>query len=265
MKNGYRLSAATGLHRGDRDHQQDQVTLLTHRRVSGCVLGVVADGMGGRTGGRKASDQVLMTARQLFDRFVPENEDAAVLLQQIGQEAHLVIRLTALSAEQEPHSTIAAFLIGPGGGCHWIHCGDSRIYHFHGSTLVHRTVDHSYVQTLVQNGEISPEEAETHPKSNVLTSCLGMEHDPTLDLHFIPQLQPGDFILACSDGIWHYFTTEELASVLNALPPREASVFLIEKARLRAQGSGDNMSLAIVKVDALEEEEEPEPPHITSW
>ena len=85
MDKGYRLSGATGLHKGDREYQQDQVGLFAHPSVQGCVLGVVAHGMGGRTGGRKASDQVLLTARQLFERYVPEDEDAAVLLQQIGR------------------------------------------------------------------------------------------------------------------------------------------------------------------------------------
>ncbi len=165
MDKGYRLSGATGLHKGDREYQQDQVGLFAHPSVQGCVLGVVADGMGGRTGGRKASDQVLLTARQLFERYVPEDEDAAVLLQQIGQEAHLVIKLTAIAAEQEPHSTVAAFLINPGGECHWVHAGDSRIYHFRGTTLVRRTTDQSYVQALVQKGELSPK-SQYHPKSN---------------------------------------------------------------------------------------------------
>jgi serine/threonine protein phosphatase PrpC len=53
MDKGYRLSAATGLHKGDRDYQQDQVALLTHPRASGCLLAVVADGMGGRTAGAR--------------------------------------------------------------------------------------------------------------------------------------------------------------------------------------------------------------------
>ena len=57
--------------------------------------------------------------------------------------------------------------------------------------------------------------------------------------------------MACSDGLWHYFTPEELAAVLHALTPREATEFLIEKARRRAQGSGDNLSLVIVKIEAL--------------
>jgi PPM family protein phosphatase len=67
----FRISAATGLHRGDRAYQQDQVEVIMHERVPGCVLAVVADGMGGKSGGRKAADQVLLTARQIFERFVP--------------------------------------------------------------------------------------------------------------------------------------------------------------------------------------------------
>ncbi|NCP40218.1 MAG: serine/threonine-protein phosphatase, partial [Rhodoferax sp.] len=95
----YRLTGATGIHKGDRDYQQDQVCLLSHARTKGCVMAVLADGMGGRSGGRKASDQVIMTARQLFDRFVPAVDDAADTLRQIVFEAHMVIRLTAISSE----------------------------------------------------------------------------------------------------------------------------------------------------------------------
>ena len=149
MTRGFRLAAATGLHKGDRPYQQDQVLLLNHPRVPGCVLGVVADGMGGRSGGRKASDQVLMTARQLFARYAPEADAASALLRNLLEDAHTVIKLTALSSEQEPHSTIAAFLMNPHGDCAWIHAGDSRIYHFQRGRLVKRTRDHSYVQVLV--------------------------------------------------------------------------------------------------------------------
>lgn len=252
MEKGYRLSAATGLHKGDREYQQDQVGLFAHPHVVGCVLGVVADGMGGRAGGRKASDQVIMTARQLFERYAPATEDAAALLRQIGHEAHLVIKLTAIAAEQEPHSTLAAFLINPGGECHWIHTGDSRLYHFRGSTMVRRTSDHSFVQALVDRGELTAAQAATHPQANVLLGCLGTEEEPQLDAHYIPRLQVGDAILACSDGLWHYFTPEELGSVLHSLPPREASEFLIDKARVRAGGGGDNLSLAIVRIERLD-------------
>ncbi len=251
MSKGYRLTASTGIHKGDRDYQQDQVIFLSHGRVKECVLAVLADGMGGRSGGRKASDQVMMTARQLFERYAPESDDAAAALTQLIQEAHTVIKLTALSSEEEPHSTVAAFLINPGGDCYWAHAGDSRIYHFHGDKLVKRTLDHSYVQALVNRGDITEEQAAVHPQSNILMGCLGTEDEPILDIHFIPKLRPGDVLMACSDGVWHYFNTTEIGSVLANLSAREATEFLIEKARSRGQGGGDNLSLVVVKLEPL--------------
>ncbi|MDP3193281.1 PP2C family serine/threonine-protein phosphatase [Rhodoferax sp.] len=247
----YRLTAASGIHKGDRDYQQDQVMVLSHPRAKGCLLAVLADGMGGRSGGRKASDQVMMTARQLFERYDPVSDDADAILKQLLNEAHTVIKLIAISAEQEPHSTLVAFLLNPGGDCHWIHAGDSRIYHYQGKQLVKRTLDHSYVQLLVNRGEITPEQAQNHPKSNILVGCLGSENDPPVSLHHIAQMRAGDVLMACSDGVWHYFTEDELGTVLEALAPREASEFLIEKARERARGTGDNLSLVIVKFEPM--------------
>jgi PPM family protein phosphatase len=252
MSKGYKLTASTGIHKGDRDYQQDQLALLSHPRINGCILAVLADGMGGRSGGRKASDQVVMTAKQLFERYSPDTDDAGALLTQLVQEAHIVIKLTAISSEQEPHSTIAAFLINPKGDCHWAHAGDSRIFHFHGDQLVKRTMDHSYVQSLVDRGMITEQEAQVHPQSNILMGCLGTETDPPLTSHFIPQLHAGDTLMACSDGVWHYFDNEELGSILSALSAREATQFIIEKARDRAHGGGDNLSLVIVKLEPLD-------------
>ena len=257
MSKGFRLTASTGIHKGDRAYQQDQVALLSHPRSPGCVLGVVADGMGGRSGGRKASDQVMLTARQLFERYGVATDDAPSLLRQMAQEAHLVIRLTAIAAEEEPHSTFAAFLVLPDGECHWAHAGDSRIYHFRGGALVNRTLDHSYVQALVERGDITEDEAQVHPKSNILLGCLGTESDPPIDAHTFYGLQSGDTLMACSDGLWHYFTAEELGAVLDSLTPREATEFLIDKARSRAHGGGDNLSLVIVRLEALVEAEAP--------
>ena len=252
MSKGYRITASTGIHKGDRDYQQDQVNLLSHSRSPGCMLGIVADGMGGRSGGRKASDQVMLTAKQLFERYAPESDDAPSMLRQIIEEAHIVIKLTAISAEQEPHSTLAAFLINPQGDCHWVHTGDSRLYHFHGSKLIHKTIDHSYVQTLVDKGAISEEEANSHPQSNILMGCLGAEQAPPIAQHFIPKLRPDDVLMACSDGIWHHFSNSEMGSALSMLSPREATEFLIQKARSRSRGIGDNLSLVIVKLESLD-------------
>lgn len=248
---GFRLSAATGIHRGDRMYQQDQVQIIAHPRQSGCVLAVVADGMGGKSGGRKAADQVVLTAQQLFERFVPEEESAGELLSQMVSEAHLMIRLTALSTEEEPHSTLAAFLVDPQRRCHWIHTGDSRLYHFRGPQMLTRSLDQSYVQRLVDEGQISEDEALVHPQSNLLTACLGTVQEPTPVSSRIERLELGDSLMACSDGLWHYFTPAELGTVLHSLPPREAAELLINKARQRAKGGGDNLSLAIVRMDPM--------------
>ena len=69
--------------------------------------------------------------------------------------------------------------------------------------------------------------------------------------HLIPKLKIGDTLMACSDGVWHYFSDEEMGSAVSMLSPREASEFLIQKARTRAQQSGDNLSLVIVKIESL--------------
>lgn len=251
-KAGFRLNAATGTHRGDRTYQQDQVATLAHPRVAGCVMGIVADGMGGKSGGRKAADQVILTARQLFERYSPEDESPAELLGQVASEAHLMIKLTALSAEEEPHSTIACFVVTSDRQAYWMHSGDSRIYWFRGPRLVKRTLDHSYVQRLVDEGQLTEAEASTHPQSNLLTACLGTVQDPTWTLDHIEGLKVGDSLMCCSDGLWHYFTDEEMGGVLQSLQPREAAELLVSKARQRARGGGDNLSIAIVRVEELD-------------
>ena len=247
----HRLSASTALHKGDRAYQQDQVTIFPHPRENGCVLAIVADGMGGKSGGRKAADQVLLTAKQVFDSFVPALDDPKELLARLVREAHLMIKLTAISSEEEPHSTLAAFLILPDLAVHVVHAGDSRVYHFRGAELRKRTQDHSVVQRLIDEGKLTEEEALVHPQSNLLTGCLGTEQDPPITLWRIDRLEPDDTLLACSDGLWHYFSPLELGAIVHALQPREAGEMLLSKARQRARGGGDNISLAIVRVERL--------------
>ncbi|MDO9003090.1 MAG: protein phosphatase 2C domain-containing protein [Aquabacterium sp.] len=246
----YRLVAATGIHKGDRPYQQDQVEILPHPRAPGCLLAVVADGMGGKSGGRKAADQVIMTSRQVFDRYVPSKDEAGQNLQQLVEESHLMIKLTAIAFEEEPHSTVAAFIVNPDLSAVLVHAGDSRVYHFRGPELAHRTMDHSFVQRLVNEGQITEEEANVHPQSNLLTGCLGTQQDPPTTIQHIHQLEVGDSLLACSDGLWHYFTPKELGAIVHTLPPREAAEMLVGKARHRARAGGDNLSLALVRIES---------------
>ena len=226
--------------------------MVGHPRVQGCLMAVVADGMGGRSGGRKASDQVLMTARQLFAKYSPDTDSASQLLKQLVEDAHTVIKLTAVSSEQAPHSTVGANIMNRRGECTWTHVGDPRIYQFGNGRLIKRTRDHSYVQALVDRGEITEEEVEDHPQANILLGCLGMSTTPPpIDIHMIDQLKPGDALMACSDGLWHYFTPEEMGALIAERSPRESVELLIEEARVRARGTGDNISVAILKLEPL--------------
>jgi serine/threonine protein phosphatase PrpC len=117
--------------------------------------------------------------------------------------------------------------------------------------MVSRTIDHSYVQRLINEGKVSEADGNTHPQANLLTGCLGMVQAPPMTLAHIEHLEFGDTLLACSDGLWHYFTPQELGAIVNELSPREASEMLVAQARQRARGGGDNLSLALVRVEAL--------------
>ena len=241
-----RITACTGQHIGDRAEQQDRVGIFTSRRLADSALFVIADGMGGKTGGSMAARQVMSTAKNIFAEY-SVGDSIHSLLTEIVNEAHLVIRLSALSTEKEPHSTIAVMVVQP-HRADWAHVGDSRIYRFRGGKLIGRTTDHSYVEQLVNQGKLDPHAAHAHRLSNLLTHALGTSKQPSIDFGNVESLSAGDTFLMCSDGLWHYFTDTELAVVMTTYPPRKASERLIELARERADGGGDNCTLAIVRL-----------------
>jgi len=242
-----RIEAATGTHIGDKPDQQDRLVILSSERHRGVLLAVVADGMGGLSGGAMAAEQVISTATQLFESYAPSSEPAEALLRSIVEEAHVAIKLSRFTSEQQPHSTIVALLL-QGEHADWAHSGDSRLYHFRGPRLASQTVDHSYVEQLYREGKITSDERLTHRQRNLLVSCLGAKSEPRVDFGRAASVQPGDAFLLCSDGLWAYFSDEELGKVLAALPPRPAAEKLVAAARVRARGSGDNLSLIVVKI-----------------
>jgi PPM family protein phosphatase len=133
-----------------------------------------------------------------------------------------------------------------------VHCGDSRIYHFQRGRLVTRSVDHSYVEHLIATGRITPEEAANHPNRNILVTSLGGKETPKFDFGGAGSLADGDSFVLCSDGLWAYFDDEEMGAIIAANPARKASQILIEDARQRADGVGDNLSLVIIKLNEPE-------------
>jgi serine/threonine protein phosphatase PrpC len=98
---------------------------------------------------------------------------------------------------------------------------------------------------------LTAEEALHHPQRNVLVSCLGGDRTPQGEQGNCDNVVAGDHFLLCSDGLWNYFSDEELADTLAGLSANDAAQRLLELARKRSQGNGDNISLAIVKFVAL--------------
>ncbi|HMV05158.1 MAG TPA: protein phosphatase 2C domain-containing protein [Accumulibacter sp.] len=242
------IDACVAQHQGDRREQQDRVAILPHPRGGGVVLAVVADGMGGHTGGVLAAQQVIHTARDNLARFSARAESARTLLESCINEAHTLIRASRFLNEKEPHSTVAMLLLQP-DRVSWAHCGDSRFYHFRGDQLVFRSTDHSYVMQLVLQGRITPEQALAHPNRNILLTSLGGAQAPKIAFGECLGLQPGDTFLLCSDGLWSYFSDQEFAWVINgSASVREASELLVNRARGLAVGDGDNISLAILRL-----------------
>lgn len=243
----FTIDSSVALHPGDRAEQQDYAALLTHPRERGVLLAAVADGMGGHSGGALAAQQVIHTCRNNLERFVPNLEAPRELLTMSLAEAHLLIRASRFINEKEPHSTAVVLLVEPARAS-WAHCGDSRLYCFRGEHLLLRTRDHSYVERLVAGGRITPQQALSHAQRNVLTTSLGGEGEPHIDFGEADELRAGLSFVLCSDGLWAYFSDAELGAVIAAHPAREASAILIERARARAQGVGDNVSVVVVKL-----------------
>jgi PPM family protein phosphatase len=248
----YTIEAGTGQHLGDRKEQQDRVALLTASKAPGYMMAILADGMGGSKGGAMAAEQVIHSARQLFNEFSPLTHTVESLLETIVAESHTILKLIGITASNQPHTTMVALVLTPDRRAIWAHAGDSRLYRFHGPNFREHTVDHSHVETLVLKGEITREQARKHKMSNLLVNGLGGKHNPyvTIDTH--RHLQVGDAFLLCSDGLWHYFKDAELGPLIATHTPRQAAEMMIGKARERAYGNGDNCSLAIIKLVSSE-------------
>ena len=253
--NLFKIEAGTAQHIGNRPRQNDRVAMLTGARAPGHVLAVLSDGINSAAG----AEQVLHTAKQVFDSFKPSDtpnpERLAQLLREIVQETHLVIKMNAVTTGEEAHASFVGLLLSPHGEAVWAHVGDSRLYRFENGEPVLRTNDEAYIEHLVSLDKLPLDAARNHRRSKLLLNVLGNSRkEPFVTVGWQMGMAPGDQFLLCSDGLWHFFTDAELGAALARSTPRQASEMLINKAAERSQGKGGNCSMAIVKlVKALPE------------
>lgn len=246
----YKIEAGTAQHIGNRPQQNDRTALFTGAHSPGYVMAVLADGI---AGGALASEQVLHTAKQLFDEFKPGDnptlERLGELLRDIVHETHMVIKMNGVASQTEPHCTFVGLLITPRGEAVWAHVGDSRLYRFAKGECKSRTSDAAYVDHLVSTDKLPLDAAKNHRHSKLLVNVLGNSRkEPFAAIGTYEGLAAGDTFLLCSDGLWHFFTDAELGAVTNKNTPRQASELLINKAIERAQGKGGNCTMAIIKL-----------------
>jgi serine/threonine protein phosphatase PrpC len=245
----YKIEAGTAQHVGNRKQQNDRVALLTSAQAPGYVMAVLADGGNSAI----ASDQALLTSKHLFDAFRASGgaslQRLEELLRSIVQEAHDVVRMNPIAAAGEPHSALALLVLTPQAQAVWAHVGDARIYRFSGASCAMRTDDAAYLAHLLEHDKLPAQAAARHRNSRLLHNALGNHlKNPFVTVGTHQGLQPGDALMLCSDGLWQLFAQEELAAVVARHTPRQAAEKLIGKAAERAQGKGDNCSMAIIKL-----------------
>jgi protein phosphatase len=210
-------------------------------------LYAVADGMGGHRAGEVASATAIESLRSAYAGGRPldqavEAANAAVFAKAAADDAlrGMGTTLTALAVE-DGHTA----LLG--------HVGDSRAYLMRDGAVTQVTDDHSLVEQLVREGRLSPEEAQHHPQRAIITRALGVDAQVEVDVYRV-ELEPGDRLLICSDGLTNMLSDDTIALALRRHPdPQQAADTLVDMAN---QAGGDD-NITVVVLDALADGEPP--------
>jgi PPM family protein phosphatase len=209
-------------------------------------LFAVADGMGGAQAGELASS---LAASALRENAAVGSDGGAEEVVELIQEANRRVheRATSDAAASGMGTTMTVALFADDGCVTIGHVGDSRAYLLRDRDLEQLTEDHSLVAELVRRGELSPEEAETHPQRSVITRALGTDPDVDVDAFHV-QAQPGDVFLLCSDGLTTMVDVDTIADLVerNRHDLGAAAKALIKAANDR--GGDDNITAVLFEV-----------------
>lgn len=236
------MKYAHNTHIGRRAHNEDQLYVPT--QDASLPLVAVSDGMGGHAAGAVASKLII---DEMADEFRSIRGDDVVSQM---RRAITRVNLDVYRAAQdvpELRGMGATLVCAALTDTHFIaaNVGDSRLYHFDGSALCRVTVDHSYVQMLVDEGTITPEEARTHPQRNLITRAMGIGLRTDIDI-FDRTWKDGDLLLLCSDGLHGSVEDSEIAEILmRAIPLSEMCDLLVALAL--NHGGSDNITVVLAR------------------
>jgi protein phosphatase len=217
---------------------------------AGSRLFAVADGFGDR--GAPASAAAVDALKHLETEGIPAGGHLLDVLEDaIDQAKQAVHGITATSAAPEEAGTTLTAMLWTGSQLALVHVGDSRVYLLRDGELFQITHDHTMVQSMVDEGRLSPEEAATHPQRALLIRALGQGADATHDLR-LHDARQGDRYLLCSDGLSTVVPTDEVRRVLSEISDPEPAVRALITL---ANGSGgpDNVSCVVADVTELQQ------------
>ena len=205
----------------------------------------IADGMGGYEGGQEASHIAIQTIEQIYSDGI--EGDVKTVLATAFRTAHQRIKEYA---EKHPElhgmGTTCTSVAVVGHDLYYSHVGDSRLYLARDSKIIPLTRDQSYVGRLVEQGIIRPEEASSHPQRNILTGALGAGNEVVPEVLEQPiELEKGDILILCTDGLWSLVSEAEIQSTLSG-GLEQACQKLIAFAKER--GGPDNITVQIARV-----------------
>ena len=225
-----------------RPDNQDSILVYTDEKQA-LGLFLVADGMGGHNAGDYASKVTVETMLAQMENSFEKNP--MLIFRRAIEEANEVIRKRASedeTLEGMGTTVVAASCIGR--FVQVANVGDSRLYVV-GNKIRQITRDHSYVQEMVRIGELDPADARNHPDKNIITRAVGAEDKVEPDF-FTVELQEGEIVLMCSDGLTNMLEDEEIRMIISgARDLVEKAECLVEAAN--ANGGRDNISVILIE------------------
>ena len=225
--------------------QQKQDSFASQRLEDGRIIALVCDGMGGARAGNVASTMAVDLFMRQFLEQDGESNDQERMQVSAAMANQEVFRRAATDPDcAGMGTTLVAALAGPGEAV-ILNEGDSRAYHVNQEGIVLVTRDHSLVEDMVERGELTREQARTHPHKNLITRALGAEPVLLADC-FRQSMAPGDYLLLCSDGLSNVVTEQEmLYEVIHGGEAATCCQRLLDIALHR--GAPDNVTAVLIQ------------------
>jgi serine/threonine protein phosphatase PrpC len=224
--------------------------------LSETPVAAVADGMGGHRAGEVASAIAMEELAALRGKGPWPNERAATddLKRAIVRANRRIREAAAGDRELNGMGTTLVAMLEDGDSVHLANVGDSRAYLLREGELTQVTVDHTLVQELIDEGKLTPEDAERHPQRSMITRALGVDHEVEIDL-FTYKLQPGDRLLLCTDGLSGVLEPNQIRNVL--LRVRDSQKAADRLVAMANEGGGPD-NITVIVVDTAEGAGEPD-------